>query len=224
MTKVITIDKYVITFLRFQVVSIRCPCSFNSNLKTLLEMASLIRQIFTKLNIPSQFKTQNVIFKSLSAPSLVSGSHRLYSNQPTPYEVIDPDAQKNVNQEIFQQVNNQVESKNQGRLFAVVHVAGKQFKITDGDVIVIEGYWPPDVGDKITLDKVLLAGAANFTLIGQPIVQKGLVKIEATKRRKQYMRINFYRIPQTFLRINSVEIVGELNNPPEVRGLETAIF
>lgn len=43
-----------------------------------------------------------------------------------------------------------------GRLFAVVHIAGKQFKITEGDVIVIEGYWPPDVGDKIKLDKVLL--------------------------------------------------------------------
>lgn len=40
-------------------------------------------------------------------------------------------------------------------LFAVVHVAGKQFKVTHGDLIVIEGYWPPNAGEKLTLDKVI---------------------------------------------------------------------
>lgn len=40
------------------------------------------------------------------------------------------------------------------RTFAVVQVCGKQFKVTTGDVIIIEGYWPPDVGDKLRLDKV----------------------------------------------------------------------
>lgn len=47
-----------------------------------------------------------------------------------------------------------MKSNKQGRLFAIVHVAGKQFKITEGDVIIIEGYWPPTVGDKLNLDKV----------------------------------------------------------------------
>lgn len=47
-----------------------------------------------------------------------------------------------------------MESNKQGRLFAVVHLAGKQFKITEGDVIIVEGYWPPTTGDKISLDKV----------------------------------------------------------------------
>lgn len=52
---------------------------------------------------------------------------------------------------------------------------------------------------------MLLAGGSDFTLVGRPIVQKGLVKVEATviektlshtktnfkkKRRKQYKRIN----------------------------------
>jgi large subunit ribosomal protein L21 len=106
-------------------------------------------------------------------------------------------------------------------------------------VFVREGYWPPDAGDRISLDKVLLVGANDFTLIGRPLVQKGLVRVEATviektlshtkthfrkKRRKQYMRINFYRIPQTMLRVNRIEIVGEVNHPPDVTGLETRIF
>ena len=115
----------------------------------------------------------------------------------------------------------------------MVHITGKQFKVTKGDVIIIEGYWPPTAGDKISLDKVyfvyclikiaklykfndfislfcyytqiLLVGAADFTLIGRPLIERGLVTVHATiiektlshtkthfkkKRRKQYKRIN----------------------------------
>lgn len=54
-------------------------------------------------------------------------------------------------------MNTLIADGKQGRLFAIIHVAGKQFKVTDGDVIIIEGYWPPNVGDKISLDKVLSA-------------------------------------------------------------------
>lgn len=64
------------------------------------------------------------------------------------------------------------------------------------------------------------------------------------KRRKQYKRINctyllmfinksnfqqfntylVYRLQQTMLRINSIEVTGEVNNPKEVTGLDTAVF
>ncbi|CAG9865171.1 unnamed protein product [Phyllotreta striolata] len=153
--------------------------------------------------------------------------------------VVDANAEKNERNEIVKKVNDLVANNAHGRLFAVVHLAGKQFKVTDGDVIIIEGYWPPDVGDKITLDKVMLAGSADFSLIGRPILEKGLVNVQATviektmshtkthfrkKRRKQYMRTHFYRVPQTFLRINEVSIQDEVDNPKEVRGLETAVF
>lgn len=33
-----------------------------------------------------------------------------------------------------------------------------------------------------------------------------------------------YRIPRTTLRINKVQIVGEINKPPTVTGLETAVL
>ncbi|XP_018563750.1 39S ribosomal protein L21, mitochondrial [Anoplophora glabripennis] len=203
-----------------------------------LKMACLMRQIFLKCYQIPQLRQQN-LFKVNLTSGLVSTCHKLYSNTPTPYEIVDPEAQGKLTKSTINKVNALVADRKQGRLFAVVHLAGKQFKVTDGDVIVIEGYWPPNVGDKISLDKVLLAAGSDFTLVGRPIVQKGLVKVEATviektlshtkthfrkKRRKQYMRINFYRIPQTYLRINKVQIEGELNNPPEVRGLETAIF
>lgn len=135
-------------------------------------------------------------------------------------------------------VNHLLKNYEEGRLFAIVHICGKQFRVVEGDIIVIEGYWPPDIGDKISLDKViiinifdtclyvnfrscilkhhralivlilfqiLLAGSADFSLIGRPLVKKDLVKVTATiiektlshtktvfkkKRRKQFMRIN----------------------------------
>lgn len=62
-------------------------------------------------------------------------------------------------------MNDLLQKNTCGRLFAVVHLAGKQFKITEGDVIIIEGYWPPDIGDKIKLDKVLSLKSINLFII-----------------------------------------------------------
>ncbi|XP_047988739.1 39S ribosomal protein L21, mitochondrial [Leguminivora glycinivorella] len=116
------------------------------------------------------------------------------------------------------------------RNFAIVHLLGKQWRVTDGDLVVVEGYWPPNIGDKIKLDKVLLAATKDFSLIGRPLVQPGLVNVTATviskglshtrvhfkkKRRKQYMRINFQRAEQTMLRINSIEIANKINEAPK---------
>uniref|UniRef100_A0A182WCX8 Uncharacterized protein n=1 Tax=Anopheles minimus TaxID=112268 RepID=A0A182WCX8_9DIPT len=132
-------------------------------------------------------------------------------------------------------VNKQVEAGLEGRLFAVVQLCGKQFKITSGDIIVVEGYWPPENGDRLRLDKVLLAGSKDFSLIGRPLLTPGLVDVQATivektlshtrthfrkKRRKQYIRINFYRAQQTMIRINSIDITRKLANSANVNSLK----
>ncbi|KAM3961816.1 mitochondrial ribosomal protein L21 [Aphomia sociella] len=123
---------------------------------------------------------------------------------------------------------NKLIEESKSRNFAIVHLLGKQWRVTDGDLLVVEGYWPPNIGDKIKLDKVLLAATKDFSLIGRPLVQPGLVDVTATiiskglshtrthfkkKRRKQFMRINFQRAQQTMLRINSVEIHNKINEP-----------
>lgn len=51
-------------------------------------------------------------------------------------------------------INAKLQLNEIGRLFAIVHVCGKQFKVTAGDVILIEGYWEPTNGDQLRLDKV----------------------------------------------------------------------
>lgn len=137
--------------------------------------------------------------------------------------------------DIISNINDQLSKDEAGRLFAVVHLAGKQFKVTAGDIFIIEGYWPPQNGDQIRLDKVLLVGGRDFSLIGSPLVQPGLVDVQATiiektlshtrthfkkKRRKQFMRINFYRSENTMVRINSIELTRKVNevrvDPPAV--------
>lgn len=180
-------------------------------------MALALRQIFSNL----RYFTRCTPLK-LNPPAISSIAPKFCSSLPTPYEIVNAQEdrksfkgkiyQNTINIrlkpkiiEIIDKVSHQIATKEQGRLFAVVHVAGKQFKITQGDLIVIEGYWPPEAGDKITLDKVLLLGASDFTLIGRPLVQRGLVQVTATviektlshtkthfrkKRRKQYMRIH----------------------------------
>lgn len=134
-------------------------------------------------------------------------------------------------QDVFDKVNKQLDERKEGRLFAIVHLCGKQFKITAGDIILVEGYWPPTIGDEIRLEKVMLAGAMDFTLIGRPILPAGLVNVKATiiektlthtkthfkkKRRKQYMRINFQRSPNTMIRINSIEVEQKVGGPLQV--------
>jgi ribosomal protein L21 len=136
---------------------------------------------------------------------------------------------------VLDNINQQIKTDSVGRMFAVVHLCGKQFKVTAGDIVMIEGYWPPTIGDRIRLDKVLVAGASDFSLIGRPVLQKGLVDVQATiiektlshtkthfkkKRRKQFMRINFFRGQHTMVRINSIELGQVKDGAPSTDGVE----
>ncbi|XP_017107519.2 large ribosomal subunit protein bL21 [Drosophila bipectinata] len=180
-------------------------------------LAQTVRQVLRQ--VPNRSLALTSAMRSLSiSPAFYQ------QNKPAPSSVdasaIAKDQQKEC-QSICERINQQVAKSEQGRLFAVVHLCGKQFKITPGDIILVEGYWPPTIGDEISLDKVLLAGAKDFTLVGRPILEPGLVSVKATvvektlthtkthfrkKRRKQYMRINFQRSPNTMIRINSIEL------------------
>lgn len=192
-------------------------------------MSLILRNLFKQLSVRS----------ALKPPVISTGPRHFMSSKPVPYEIVDPNEKKLLNQDIINKVNSQIANNEQGRLFAVVHISGKQFKITEGDIIIVEGYWPPTAGDKIKLEKTMLVGSKDFTLIGTPLLQDGLVDIYATviektlshtktnfkkKRRKQYTNINFYRVQQTMLRINQIVIKGTVDSPPDVTGLEHCIL
>ncbi|XP_055703676.1 39S ribosomal protein L21, mitochondrial [Phlebotomus papatasi] len=176
----------------------------------------------------SQFRSSIIgltnSLKSLSFPQTAQFSSKIASDSVAAAKDLSTDVSSN--QKTIERVNQQLAAKEEGRLFAVVHLCGKQFKVTSGDIIVVEGGWPPDAGDKIRLDKVLAAGGKDFSLIGRPIVQKGLVNVQATviektlshtrtnfrmRKRKQYRRVNFHRNSNTMIRINSISIMGRVN-------------
>lgn len=182
-------------------------------------------------------------FKSVSLNTTSSFCSQVQKFQPKELNTIEDESEA---KDLIKNVNKQVAENNEGRLFAVVHLCGKQFKVTAGDIILVEGYWPPDTGDSIKLEKVsflgeffiffilkfclkvLLVGGSDFSLIGRPLLDQKLINVQATiiektlthtktnfrkKRRKQYKRINFYRAQNTMIRINSIEVTGQIDEP-----------
>lgn len=50
-------------------------------------------------------------------------------------------------------------------------ICGSQFKVTTDDVITVRNTFYPTIGDKIRLEKVLLVGGRDFTIIGKPLIR-----------------------------------------------------
>jgi large subunit ribosomal protein L21 len=100
--------------------------------------------------------------------------------------------------------------------FAIIHVSGHQYKVTKGDLIMVEKL-EVEVGKEIFLTKVLLVGTQDSTQIGTPLVSEAKVLavveeqtladkviIFKKKRRKNYQRHRGHRQPYTRLRIKGI--------------------
>ncbi|XP_020826558.1 large ribosomal subunit protein bL21m isoform X1 [Phascolarctos cinereus] len=149
------------------------------------------------------------------------------TSPPWPKVVLpDPKQETRHHQEVLQRVNELIATRQHGRLFAVVHFASRQWKVTDGDLILIENTLEARCGERIRMEKVLLVGADDFTLIGKPLLGLDLVRVEATviekteswprvymkfKKRKNFRKKKIFIRPQTILRINTVEIAPSLS-------------
>ncbi|KPM07642.1 39S ribosomal protein L21, mitochondrial-like protein [Sarcoptes scabiei] len=123
---------------------------------------------------------------------------------------------------ILQTVNSIIETKNLGQTFAVIHLYNKQHLVHLGDIIAVRYPIQADIGERIKIEKCLLFGNENFTLIGRPVLNRDLIQIEATVIEKTmtqtYMdmfhkprshglkRYLFHRYPLTMLRINEINI------------------
>jgi hypothetical protein len=55
-------------------------------------------------------------------------------------------------------------------MYAVIKTGGKQYRVTEGDVISFEKlpYW---VGDEVEFDRVLLVSGETGVTIGQPVIE-----------------------------------------------------
>lgn len=98
-------------------------------------------------------------------------------------------------------------------------------KVTDEDLILVENHIEADCGDRIRMEKVLLVGAQDFTLVGRPLLGQDLVRVEATViekteswpkvhmrfwKRHRFQRKTIIVQPQTVLRVNSIRLAPAL--------------
>ena len=104
-------------------------------------------------------------------------------------------------------------------MYAVVQTGGKQYKVSPGDVIVVEKL-AGDSGAKVQLSNVLMLDDGNKVQLGQPFLANATVSASIVeqdrakkiivfkkKRRQNYRRKNGHRQDITVLRIS--EINGE---------------
>ena len=101
-------------------------------------------------------------------------------------------------------------------MFAVLNTGGKQYKVSQGDLIKVEKL-ESDVGDKVTLSQVLMVGQGEDVEVGSPYVSNCEVTGEVVeqgkgakiivfkkKRRKGYRRKNGHRQRFTQLKITDI--------------------
>lgn len=69
-------------------------------------------------------------------------------------------------------------------MFAVVEIAGKQFKVSKGDVIEVPKFKDNKEGDKIKIDKILLKSDDKKTEVGTPYVSGSSVELTVKEHGK----------------------------------------
>ncbi|KAI1292665.1 39S ribosomal protein L21, mitochondrial [Halotydeus destructor] len=142
------------------------------------------------------------------------------------------DAEYSLVNSFFDKVNQDIEAKrDKSRLFAICHLYGQQHRFTEGDLIMVRKHFPAEVGTRVKLEKCMLVGGENVTLIGRPLIDRDLVHIEATLVEKTmgHTITNVIHVPRTHnfkkwyftrdslsvLRINEIKICHKLNESQE---------
>lgn len=141
----------------------------------------LLRRIFNfgRQLLPSNVLQSELASKNSSSPHIyvkltlkspffsdsLASIRNKYVYPVTQLEILKtPTVDKTKCEDVIENVNKKLDQQAEGRLFAVVHLCGKQFKVTAGDLLQVEGYWPPSIGDRIRLDKVSIAKRYLFEL------------------------------------------------------------
>ncbi|KAG8191428.1 hypothetical protein JTE90_020681 [Oedothorax gibbosus] len=173
---------------------------------------------------------RNVLKRNSGISSTVS-SHQNFNAEP---KSEDDDF---ISNEVLSKINQQIKEKSHDRLFAVIQLGERKFKITNEDIIALNCFFPPNIGEKICLEKVLLVGSTDFTLIGRPVLSTDLLRIDATIIEKTYIvprpiyrhgyhyrRLHWFRTPYTLIRINNIEFKNSLDELPDTQGIQNRVI
>ncbi len=102
-------------------------------------------------------------------------------------------------------------------MYAIVETGGKQYRVTEGDVITVEKL-PVEAGETVELDKVLLLSNDDEVKVGAPYIEGARVIGEVVengkgqkviifkyKSKKDYRKKQGHRQPYTMIKIESLD-------------------
>lgn len=102
-------------------------------------------------------------------------------------------------------------------MYAVIETGGKQYRVQEGDVLKVEKL-EANVGDTVTIDRVLLVAQDEAVKIGSPLVDgaKAMLKVVEHgkgekiivfkyKAKKNYRRKQGHRQPYTKVRVEALQ-------------------
>ncbi|MEZ6057697.1 MAG: 50S ribosomal protein L21 [Planctomycetaceae bacterium] len=107
-------------------------------------------------------------------------------------------------------------------MFAIIEESGHQIRVSEGDVVTLDLKAGVEVGQTLTLDRVLLANAGGASILGAPVIESATVeatviepikkgvKLEIGKlrRRKNSRRHTGHRQKYTTVKIGSISVPG----------------
>ena len=105
-------------------------------------------------------------------------------------------------------------------MYAVIKSGGKQYRVSEGDVVRVEDLGV-DAGAQVRFSDVLLVRAEDKTLVGRPLVEgaavTGIVQTRGQgdkvlvfkyKAKKQYKRTRGHRQHYSEVRIEKIEVAS----------------
>lgn len=103
-------------------------------------------------------------------------------------------------------------------MYAIVETCGRQYKVTEGDVLFVEKL-PYDEGSEVVFDKILAVSGEKGLVAGAPVVDGASVKAKVLshgkdskiivfkfKAKKGYRRKRGHRQPHTKIQIESINM------------------
>jgi large subunit ribosomal protein L21 len=103
-------------------------------------------------------------------------------------------------------------------MYAVVKTGGKEYRISQGDLIRVEKR-QGKVGDQVTMKDILMVSHEDQVQVGNPLVANAVITGEIVqqvkgkkvltykmKRRKNYRRTKGHRQTYTYIRVNDISL------------------
>jgi large subunit ribosomal protein L21 len=108
--------------------------------------------------------------------------------------------------------------KGEKRMYAVVETGGKQYRAAPGELVDVERL-PAEVGDKVTLERVLMIADGEAVTVGRPVVAGAQVVATVVAQLRRRKVLYFHYVPkkrerkkrghrQYFTRLRIDQIVG----------------